>query len=605
MRVMRTPAHTSLSRRLVVAFSAAGAVAVVTLVAHVSFTLFGSRPLEARTQRAVAAAHALDTAHAAMLDQETGLRGYLDTGDPSFLASFRAGRAAVASSDDVLATQLDRSADLIAPLIDLRVAQNAWMGKWADVAARRPRFATPEAKVAFIDSGKSLFDTYRGAESRLDVRLQEQIGDTQASMRSALNRNTYAEAGLIAAVAAVLLLGYVWLRRDMVPPLAALVARVERMRSGELDRSDTTYGAPEIRRLAAELDGLAVSLEAARDEVAAEHAAAVTHAEQLGLVVETAHDIAGSLDPNHVVHAFAEGALRVTGAARARVWLTDEDGDALRVVSDTEEPAQAELMLSIEEGGNPVARSVRFGRRERLVRLDADPATRAILSVPMVVAGSVIGALELFGADEDALLASSEAVEGLSLQAAAALTAAQQYRRAQERGDLDPLTGLLNRYRLDVDLEREVSHARRYQRPLGLVMIDLDHFKRWNDEFGHLSGDQLLRDVAALISSSLRASDAAYRYGGEELVLLLRETELEGAIEAAERLRHTIEQECSTPDGRPMTASFGVSVLVDGLGTPEMLVEAADRAMYDAKHAGRNRVEVRYPEITLRGLSAS
>jgi diguanylate cyclase (GGDEF)-like protein len=161
----------------------------------------------------------------------------------------------------------------------------------------------------------------------------------------------------------------------------------------------------------------------------------------------------------------------------------------------------------------------------------------------------------------------------------------------------DPLTGLFNRRGLEERLTEEFARARRYGAPLSLIMIDIDHFKRVNDRHGHMVGDIAISHVARLLTKGRRASDIAARYGGEELVLLLPHTPLEGAMSLAERLRHQIEE---TPyrAGEAedhLTASLGVAVYERAMREPMALLEAADRALYRSKREGRNRVSLAEP----------
>ncbi|MGM9513214.1 diguanylate cyclase [Roseateles sp. DB2] len=154
----------------------------------------------------------------------------------------------------------------------------------------------------------------------------------------------------------------------------------------------------------------------------------------------------------------------------------------------------------------------------------------------------------------------------------------------------DPLTGLWNRRELSEQLARQQVRAQR-GRSHALLMVDLDHFKRINDELGHAAGDAALRHVARLLQASLREQDCAARYGGEEFALLLPDTPLAGAQALAERLRAALASSVWSWQGRhwPLTASLGLALSAPGrLG--DALVEAADRAMYQAKAQGRNRV---------------
>ena len=166
-----------------------------------------------------------------------------------------------------------------------------------------------------------------------------------------------------------------------------------------------------------------------------------------------------------------------------------------------------------------------------------------------------------------------------------------------ESARTDPLTGLGNRRRLTEDLEKLASLVGRYATTVCAAMCDLDRFKAYNDDFGHLAGDAALREVGRILSAQLRASDSLYRYGGEELLVLLPHQTADGAMIAAERLRRAVEDAgIAHPRNEPagvVTVSIGIAVadraeqLLD-----DTLLHAADQALYEAKRNGRNRAEV-------------
>ena len=152
----------------------------------------------------------------------------------------------------------------------------------------------------------------------------------------------------------------------------------------------------------------------------------------------------------------------------------------------------------------------------------------------------------------------------------------------------DGLTGLKNHRAFQDRLAQEVAYARRYDRPLSLVMLDVDHFKQYNDTYGHPAGDEVLLRVAEKLRDAVRDNDYAARYGGEEFVLILPQTDTETAVQIAERCRIALEE--AVWRYRPVTASLGVASLLpehqDGV---ELLTEA-DRLLYQAKFRGRNQV---------------
>ncbi len=170
----------------------------------------------------------------------------------------------------------------------------------------------------------------------------------------------------------------------------------------------------------------------------------------------------------------------------------------------------------------------------------------------------------------------------------------KQLRDASNR---DGLTGLHNRRFIEETLASEFARAQRHDHALSLIITDIDHFKRVNDEHGHLAGDEVLRRVAQRLNDGLRISDHLGRYGGEEFLVVLPETPLEGAETLCERLRQAIAEEpIPLGDGAlPVSISLGISQFRPGVRNYEQLIEEADQALYRAKETGRNRYTIFQP----------
>jgi diguanylate cyclase (GGDEF)-like protein len=168
---------------------------------------------------------------------------------------------------------------------------------------------------------------------------------------------------------------------------------------------------------------------------------------------------------------------------------------------------------------------------------------------------------------------------------------ALRYQLALRAAFLDPLTGLHNRAALDETLPRELDLARRHDLPMTMVLVDLDYFKKINDNYGHAAGDCALRVTSRQMQKKLRSTDHIFRYGGEEFVVLLTATDSQGADVVTERMRAAIEEENCQCDGHsiPVTASIGYAVLSDN-DNKHTLFDRADKALYQAKTLGRNRV---------------
>lgn len=219
---------------------------------------------------------------------------------------------------------------------------------------------------------------------------------------------------------------------------------------------------------------------------------------------------------------------------------------------------------------------------------------RSWVGAPIISQGQVTGILCLD--KEEPNYYSTETAETLAIfanQAALALEKARLFEEVQLLAITDSLTGLFNRRHFFSLAEKEFERSLRYQRPLALLMLDLDEFKKVNDHYGHLIGDQVLQTTSAIIRQSLRKVDICGRYGGEEFVILMPETDHEKALQAAERLRQTIaEFPVLLPNENVfVTTSIGVACCdsQDDLRL-EMLLNRADEALYQAKHQGRNRV---------------
>jgi two-component system cell cycle response regulator len=302
-------------------------------------------------------------------------------------------------------------------------------------------------------------------------------------------------------------------------------------------------------------------------------------------------------------------------SSRFRVVLVDDDPAILRLVSTILRPSGAEVIccptgaagleaLEMREwelclldrwlpdiDGRVICRRIKADRRfdaRQVILLTAHS------SLDDKVSGFALGA-------DDYITKPFQPVELMARVNAARRVIEMQKQlvemahRLEELSSRDSLTGVFNRRHFSTMLETAFQHSTRYQRPLSVVIIDVDHFKNINDSFGHQSGDVVLAEVAARFARSVRASDTVARYGGEEFVVLLPETPLADAMMFAEKLRTVISSSpVRLPDGieLPVTVSVGTASLAHtGFATSSEMIAAADQALYRAKHNGRNRVE--------------
>ena len=221
----------------------------------------------------------------------------------------------------------------------------------------------------------------------------------------------------------------------------------------------------------------------------------------------------------------------------------------------------------------------------------------SFLAIPLVVQDRPLGCMNLymierheFAPDEIQLLST------FASQAAVSIENARLFEEARQLAITDPLTGLANHRQFYDQLEREFRRAQRYQRPLTLLMLDLDRFKAFNDRFGHLAGDHALRETADVLRQNARSVDILARYGGEEFAIILPETDIQRGTAHAERIRSAVASHAflsqETGLEHSVTVSIGVAALTPTLQKIEELVHGADQALYRAKAAGRNRLEL-------------
>jgi diguanylate cyclase (GGDEF)-like protein len=234
-------------------------------------------------------------------------------------------------------------------------------------------------------------------------------------------------------------------------------------------------------------------------------------------------------------------------------------------------------------------------QKERMPFLVLDEGTgrgESLLVAPLRTRNRTLGGLLLTGARGSFSGAAQRVIGVLANQAAASLATIGEKDRAVERAERDGLTGLYNRRAFDELLGQAVAREERQQGRFSLVMFDIDHFKRLNDDYGHPAGDAALRRAAFTIGRHLRKGDQAARYGGEEFVAILPGADERGAVQLAERVRAALHKDRFAFEGAwiAFTASFGVAVWPGDGKDPAPLVAAADRALYAAKKNGRNRV---------------
>jgi diguanylate cyclase (GGDEF)-like protein len=357
--------------------------------------------------------------------------------------------------------------------------------------------------------------------------------------------------GLIASLALVALVAY-FEGRSIVRTLRALAEAAHGIARGRLSERVPVRGRDEFAMLGTAFNDMANQLEERLAELEAERGRLRDAITRFGEALAATHDV------NQQLRVIVEAAVEATDAVGAR--LLADDG----TVVETGEP---------DSGGEKLTFDLTAGR-------------------------TTFGTLTISGPafdDEQRLAASS-----LASHAAIALENARLRRIVERQALVDGLTGIANRRQCEEALTAEIARAERLGSTLTLVLADLDDFKAVNDAHGHAVGDDVLRTFAAVLRATVRDSDLAGRWGGEEFLLLLPGAEAVGAAQLADRVREAFAERSSNGrDGEvvTVTCSFGVAQYRPGDGQHE-LFGAADRALYQAKRAGKNRVEIEAPVRT-------
>ncbi len=320
-------------------------------------------------------------------------------------------------------------------------------------------------------------------------------------------------------------------------------------------------------------------------------------------------------DLNRLLQVILDKALSTLEAEKGSLMLYDYSTNSLQVKvvyglpdKKTEDAINnGTIRCSSIKPGEGIAGSVFIEKKPIITNLgSADPrfsqkvtisSTKTLLCVPLIVKGETIGVINISNKKNNKLFNQKdmEFMSSLANQAAIAIDNAKLYELATRDG----LTKLYIARHFYTLLENEIRRCIRYKHKMSLVMIDIDNFKGVNDTYGHLTGDIILREVAAKISSTVRKIDIPARYGGEEFVVILPETKKNDALIIAERLRKSVaEIVVKTAEGyeiRP-TASFGVAEHpIDGIDA-KTIINSADTALYHSKHNGKNVVSIFYKD---------
>jgi diguanylate cyclase (GGDEF)-like protein len=377
------------------------------------------------------------------------------------------------------------------------------------------------------------------------------------------------------------------LTRNVVPRITRFAEFASAVAGGDLSGRLRPRGSDELARLGRALDEMVQ-----RRSVVAGHQEIQSEFVEI-LQVTSSEEVAHDLLKRQVERSIAG----------SRVAVLNRNNSDDRLEATTALPDGSALKQTLVDAKPRSCLAVLFARahhedpsREPLTRCEVCGKTGSRTTCePLLVGGEVIGSV-LVEHDQPLREHDTAALRESVAQAAPVLANMRNLAVAEFRASTDGLTGLPNKRAVQDSVKRMAAHASRTLSPLSAIVLDLDHFKKINDSFGHGRGDDVLAAVGAALSDTVRASDFVGRNGGEEFIVLLPDTDTDRAALAAEKIRVAISQITVSGVDRDITASLGIASIPEHAGDGDQLIRSADRALYVAKTNGRNRVEVAVSE---------
>jgi len=541
-----------------------------------------------------------------VVDLETGIRGYAITGESVFLEPYNQARTHFHMQLDGLQQFEVHLDDQDTPLHlnqlrDIDQAVQTWFQEIASYEiTQRP--GHPERVVEREKSGrgKQLVDQVRAVTARFGVEeIRELKVLQQRAAQATLVNQLVTLIGVLGAIVISVLSNLV-VSRNLGLKFGRLAGVAERLAvTGHAERAET-FHLFEAARLAESFNTMAEKLEASHERL-------LTHNQQLNLQnaeVLATNELAEQLQTCFTLdegfrilrHALPQlfqgtcGSLAVMNASKNLMELQARWGE------DADQAASPTGLGVVEPDACWAIRTGRIydpQQRPFSAPCAAHGGAGEHLCLPLLAHGEVIGTIRLTGIMPGPPRLRELAVT-VANQVGLGLSNLRLRETLRNQSIRDPLTGLFNRRYLDETFEREIRRAERHGRAVTVLMLDVDHFKRFNDTYGHEAGDMVLTSLGRLLQEHFRREDIVCRYGGEEFAVLMTEASHADGLKRAEALREAASRMALDYQGRPLgrlTISVGVSAFPDQGGDTGQLIRLADQALYRAKQNGRDRVQ--------------
>jgi diguanylate cyclase (GGDEF)-like protein len=527
-------------------------------------------------------------------EMHMGVRGYTFTRQRSYLATYDQTVSAISGE---LANLRDLESDNPAQAAQVDAVQNAfnrWQTGWATPAINSVARGEPLEAGQLVGEGEKRLEAIRTLMLSLLEKDREEneatLRDTQQQMR----RMLVLALGVALVVAVVVLLVTREVAGLLEQPVRQLIEASERVSHGDFQPSLPPPADNEFGVLSQSFSHMTGALRLEREELAAlnKFSEAVTQCTS----EEEIYD--------HILYSLRER-FRPT---QVMIFKLNAEENLLEAAATLHPlPEEVRDWPVIPEPHN--CKAVRMGRRFRVNDVKAEPLCPAkfvppsegsYFCGPLIAGGVIIGSVRVEGIKNFWTPERESLLESYLSGAATALSNLRLLESTKQQANVDELTGLYNRRFVEEYTRKLLAMARRQGHPLGIIMMDLDHFKEINDIFGHEVGDRVLRQFAKTVTQAVREANVAARYGGEEFLVVLPETAPQGCMLVGERIRKAVER-MVVPSGteKPLpqvTVSLGIAVYPEhGQGLEELL-QASDKALYESKRAGRNRSTLYVPQ---------
>jgi diguanylate cyclase (GGDEF)-like protein len=414
--------------------------------------------------------------------------------------------------------------------------------------------------------------------------LQVTVLGDDTSRQGAISRSRILAAGILLGFLVLAMTFAVAVSRSLQAQIGSFLAAARRIAAGDFSTQVTTNGRDEFAELGEEFNKMSAQLSGRLEDLRQERARLQTSLRRIG------QTFASNLDRDALLEIVVRTAVDGLGADGGRASARPSSGRPLQEI--------------VRAGGlEGRLEPLRAAEAEALVTGRGSEATSETLHAlghPLsgTEPGEVIGLLSVVREGEPFSDRDRELLSYLAATASVSIQNVGLHEAVQRQAVTDELTGLYNHRRFQEAMAAETERAKRFDQPMSLVMLDIDNFKRVNDTYGHQQGDRVLAEVARVLRESSREIDAPARYGGEELAVVLPQTDIEGAYQLAERVRQEVAAlDIPLMEGSgaiSVTASLGVASLPVNAQDGGGLIAAADAALYEAKHAGKNKT-VRAP----------